>query len=134
MPAPLAAPKMRTSVPSTSMTDAGDLHAGIGGEDGPGEGFGWAGVWPSEAATDGMAARTLAAGKGTPIMPVDDGKTSSKMQLKVSAAATQVWRQASMPASPVAQLALPALTRTTETLPPVAWRWVLPTVTGAATT
>ncbi len=42
--------------------------------------------------------------------------------------------QASIPASPVAQFALPALTRTTATRPPVVERWRRPTRTGAATT
>ena len=56
------------------------------------------------------------------MIPVEEGKTSSKMQWNSSAAATQVWRQASMPASPVMQLALPELTRIAETRPPVAAR------------
>jgi hypothetical protein len=77
---------------------------------------------------------TLSPGKGTPMIPVEEGKTSSKMQWKVSAVATQVWMQASIPAWPVAQLALPAFTSRAPTRPPVARRWRWPTVTGAATT
>ena len=81
-----------------------------------------------------MAASIFSTGSGTPMMPVEDGKTSSKRQRKVSAAVRQVSRHARMPASPVAQLAFPALTRTMETRPPVAAMCRLPTVTGAATT
>ena len=68
------------------------------------------------------------------MMPVEEGKTSSKTQPNCSARAMQVWRAAPTPGSPVAQLALPALTRTAVTRPPVAARWRRPTITGAATT
>ncbi len=77
---------------------------------------------------------SLSAGRGTPMMPVDEGKTSSKTQPKCSAVAVQERRQASMPGSPVAQLALPELMRTAVTRPPLAARWLRPTMTGAATT
>ncbi len=66
--------------------------------------------------------------------PVDEGKTSSGLQPKVSAAAAQVARAASRPAWPAAQLALPALMATTRTLPPVALRCCLSTMSGAAIT
>jgi hypothetical protein len=56
------------------------------------------------------------------MMPVEDGKISSKTQPKASATAMQERRQASMPGSPVAQLALPALTSTAETRPLLAVR------------
>ena len=91
-------------------------------------------VLPIEAFNSGIAATTFSAGKGTPMIPVDEGKTSSKMQPKLSAAATQVVTQPSMPGSPLAQLALPELTSTAATRPPVAARCRRPTVTGAATT
>ena len=68
------------------------------------------------------------------MIPVEEGKTSSKMQPKLSAAATQVATQPSMPGAPLAQLALPELTSTAATRPPVAARCRRPTVTGAATT
>ena len=55
-------------------------------------------------------------------------------QPKVSAAALQVARAASRPAWPAAQLALPALMATTRTLPPVARRCSLSTISGAAVT
>ena len=91
-------------------------------------------VLPIDAFNSRIAATTLSAGKGTPMIPVEEGKTSSKMQPKLSAAATQVATQPSMPGPPVAQLALPELTSTAATRPPVDARWRRPTVTGAATT
>ena len=66
--------------------------------------------------------------------PVEEGKTSSGLQPKISAAASQVARAASMPAWPTAQLALPALMATTRTLPPVARRCSASTRSGAALT
>jgi hypothetical protein len=60
--------------------------------------------------------------------------TSSKTQPKRLATAMQDWRAASRPGAPVAALALPALTRTAVTRPPVEARWRRPMVTGAATT
>src|ERR1017187_9275527 len=92
------------------------------------------GVLPTEAFSAGIAATTFSAGNGTPMMPVDEGMTSSKMQPKLSAAATQVAMQPSTPAGPVAQLALPEFTSTAPTRPPVESKWRCPTVTGAATT
>ena len=77
---------------------------------------------------------SFSVGNGTPMMPVEDGKTSSKTQPNWSPTAMQLLRQASRPACPVAQLALPALTMSAETLPPVAARCLRPMVTGAATT
>ena len=91
-------------------------------------------VLPIESLSSGIAATTFPAGKGTPMIPVEEGKTSSKMQPKLSAAATQVATQPSMPGAPLAQLALPELTSTAATRPPVAARCRRPTVTGAATT
>jgi hypothetical protein len=67
------------------------------------------------------------------MMPVELGMISSKTQPMASARATQERWQASMPGAPVAQLALPALTRTARTWLPVAARWERPTVMGAAT-
>ena len=93
-----------------------------------------AGVSPSAAFSAGNAAITFSAGNGTPIIPVEEGKTSSKMQSKLSAAAAQVCTHASIPGCPVAQFAFPAFTSTAPTRPPVAARCRRPTVTGAATT
>ncbi len=88
---------------------------------------------PRAAWIAGMAATTFSVGKGTPMMPVEEGKTSAGAQAKVAAAAAQVVSQAAMPAAPVAQLALPALTRTVRIRPPPVVRCLRPTVTGAAT-
>ncbi len=67
------------------------------------------------------------------MMPVELGKTSSKTQPSASPAARQESWQASSPAGPVAQLALPEFTSTARTLLPVAARCCLPMVSGAAT-
>ena len=91
-------------------------------------------VAPTTAFSPGSAATIFSPGSGTPMMPVEDGNTSSKIQPNVSAAARQVSRQTRTPGSPVAQLALPAFTSTAPTRPPVASRCRRPTITGAATT
>ena len=115
---------MRICLPCAVDVDdrAGDLHLGVGGHDGAGEELGVLGGGAERACTAGMAATTFSAGKGTPMMPVEEGKTSLALHWKVSAAAVQVAMQASMPAAPVAQLAFPALTSTVATRPPVAAR------------
>src|ERR1700679_1253647 len=89
---------------------------------------------PSAAFATGTAATSFSTGNGTPIIPVDDGKISSNTHPIASATATQLLWQASMPGSPVAQLAFPAFTTTAETLPPVAAKCLRPTIIGAATT
>ena len=92
----------------------------------------WSNSVPSDAASAGSTAMSFSAGSGTPMMPVEEGKTSSGGQSKISAAASQVARAASRPAWPAAQLALPALMAATRTLPPVARRCSLSTISGAA--
>jgi len=77
---------------------------------------------------------SLSAGSGTPMMPVDEGKTSSGLQLKVLAAAWQVAMAAARPSSPAAQLALPALMAATRMRPAVAARCCLSMISGAAMT
>src|SRR6202044_3134221 len=89
---------------------------------------------PSAAFAMGTAATSFSTGSGTPIIPVDEGKISSNTHPNASATATQLLWQASIPGSPVAQLALPAFTITALTLPPVAARCLPPPVMGAATT
>src|SRR5208283_974220 len=144
IPAPLAAPQIRTTVPlpasCAGSTDATGTTARavlmrvsvvIMAST---KASACCSELPIEALNSGIAATTLSAGNGTPMIPVEEGKTSSKMQPKLSAAATQVATQPSMPGSPLAQLALPELTSTAATRPPVAARWRRPTVTGAATT
>ena len=54
---------------------------------------------PQALPQPGIAATTFPSGNGTPMIPVEEGKTSSKMQPKVSAAATHVFTHASIPAS-----------------------------------
>ncbi len=77
---------------------------------------------------------SFSAGRGTPMIPVEEGKTSSGLQPKICAAAAQVARAAAKPGSPAAQLALPALMAATRTRLPVARRWALSTMSGAAVT
>src|SRR5271165_203987 len=72
-------------------------------------------------------------GKGTPMIPVDDGKISADLPPSRCAAWLQVSRQARRPGCPVAQLALPELTRTARTRPLLFARAARPTSTGAAT-
>ena len=68
------------------------------------------------------------------MMPVDEGKTSSAWHPNVFAAPAQVARAALMPASPAAQFALPALIATTRTRPPLALKFSLSIMSGAAMT
>src|SRR5271169_5419213 len=85
-------------------------------------------------ARPGSTVTIFSAGSGTPMMPVEEGKTCSGGQAKICAQAAQVARAASRPAWPAAQLALPALMAATRTLPPVARRCSLSTINGAAVT
>ena len=134
MPAPLQAPKSRTGCPSTSMTARATFILVSVVMMAVAKSSACAGVLPTEAFNAGNAPTSFSMGSGTPMMPVEEGKTSSKRQPKVSPAARQLSMQAFTPASPVAQLALPALTSTAETRPPVVSRCRRPTMTGAATT
>jgi hypothetical protein len=84
------------------------------------------------APSAGNAARTLSTGSGTPMMPVDEGKTACGAQPKTSAAAAQHCSATAMPALPVAQLALPALMSTVWTRSAFAARWRRSTMSGAA--
>src|SRR6266481_6051319 len=59
----------------------------------------------------------FAVGKGTPMMPVDEGKTCVGGIPSSRAVAAHVVLQARIPGCPVAQLALPELTRTARTRP-----------------
>src|ERR1039457_6370049 len=140
IPAPLAQPQMRTSVwtgdsgPPTAIVVWAILTRVSVVIMACANASACSGVLPTEAFSAGIAQPPLSGEKGTPMMPVDDGMTSSKMQPKLSAAATQVAMQPSTPAGPVAQLALPEFTSTAPTRPPVESKWRWPTVTGAATT
>ena len=113
--------------------EGGFFHR-VGGDDGFGDLLKMVRLRTDDAASAGSAAISFSAGSGTPMTPVEEGKTSSGLQPKVSAAALQVARAASMPAWPAAQLALPALMATTRTLPPVARRCSASMSSGAALT
>ena len=134
MPEPLHSPAMRTSLSSDLEPRKRGLLHHIGGEDGLRHLLKRSDSAPSGAASAGIAAISFSAGRGTPIMPVDEGKTSSALQWKTSAAALHVACAALRPACPAAQLALPAFTATTRTLPPVALKCSLSTISGAAVT
>ena len=56
-------------------------------------------------------------GSGTPMMPVDEGKISLARNWSARAASLQTRWQAVFPAGPVAQLALPELTKTARMRP-----------------
>jgi len=68
------------------------------------------------------------------MMPVEDGKTCWGEQSKSSATASHVAWAAARPGEPAAQLAFPALMATARTWPPVARRFSLSTMRGAAVT
>ncbi len=89
---------------------------------------------PTLAASSGNAAISFSAGSGTPMIPVEDGNTSSARQTNVRATAAQVSRAARRPASPAAQLAFPALMAATRTRPPVELKCSLSMINGAAIT
>src|SRR5438552_12466934 len=74
------------------------------------------------------------AGRGTPMIPVEEGNTSEARTLSRRAAWAHRDLQSRMPAFPVAQLAFPELTRTARTRPRVLANAARPTSTGAATT
>src|SRR5260370_40295539 len=82
----------------------------------------------------GRRARILSACRGTPIIPVEDGKTCRPGTPKASPTAAQICRQAIWPAFPVAQLALPELTSRARMRPRDRARWSRPTWIGAAAT
>ncbi len=93
-----------------------------------------AGVLSSLATAAGRAAMSLSTGRGTPMMPVEDGKISCGSQPRRKAKVSQLVRALWRPSGPVAQLALPAFTITARMLPPVLCMCSRPTMTGAATT
>src|ERR1700679_522321 len=132
MPAPLARPAIRTGRPlisivawavlgrvSVVMMAAATLAK-------------WSVVPPTASRRAGKAARTFSTGSGTPMMPVEEGKTACGLQPKTLAAAAQHCSAAAMPVSPVAQLAFPELMSTVWTRPALAVRWRRSTMSGAA--
>src|SRR5215472_7984867 len=75
----------------------------------------------------------FSAGKGTPMIPVEDGNTSAALTLSGLAIAAQTARQARTPAGPVAQFAFPEFTITARSRPPALLKAARPTIRGAAT-
>src|ERR1700675_4658665 len=73
----------------------------------------------------------LSTGKGTPIIPVEDGKTSAAATPSNLLTSRQTRWQAFRPALAVAQLALPEFTITARTRPWLAAKDARPTLSGA---
>jgi len=73
-------------------------------------------------------------GSGTPMIPVEEGKTWAGWIFSSRASSMQTLFAASSPCFPVAQLALPEFTINAWTWPREARRLLRPTVSGAATT
>jgi len=73
--------------------------------------------WLTAPSSASRLPRIRPVGRGAPIGPVLAISTCSVGQPSIFARATQHWRASAMPCSPVAQLALRALTRTARTLP-----------------
>src|SRR5258708_31571797 len=82
----------------------------------------------------GSARRIFSSGSGTPITPVEQTNNSCGVQPSRFAASATVRNAAAWPASPVAQLALPAFTTTARIRPFDARQCSLEIKTGAATT
>src|SRR5271157_875380 len=80
------------------------------------------------------ARRIFSSGKGTPITPVEQTRTSCGWQTRRRAVSSTVFSEAARPAGPVAQLALPALTITARMRPLDACKFSFETTTGGATT
>src|SRR5207245_11775147 len=87
----------------------------------------------SWAATNvGSAARILETGIGTPIMPVEDGNTSSALNPSRADAFRQTCKISFLLALQVAQLACPELTIKARTCDAVARQCLAPISSGAA--
>ncbi len=76
----------------------------------------------------------LTDGRGTPIIPVDEGNTSQGLTPNRRAVSRQTALQARVPSGPVAQFALPEFTITARTWPLLLVSEARPTSTGAAAT
>jgi hypothetical protein len=115
MPAPLAMPATRTVTPATSKLAAAILDRVSVVMMAPAIFSRSAAEDPNPARNAGSAAVTFSTGNSTPMMPVDEGNTSCGAHPKTLPAMEQLCSAAAMPASPVAQLALPALMSATRT-------------------
>src|SRR5258708_8725744 len=85
-------------------------------------------------AITGSARRIFSSGSGTPMTPLEQTNNSRGLQPSRFAASATVRTAAAWPASPVAQLALPAFTTTARIRPFDARKCSLEISTGAATT
>src|SRR5437016_548884 len=92
------------------------------------------GVASLAATSAGNREIMLSTGKGTPIMPVEEGNTWDADTLSKSPSARQTCWLALMPGFPVAQFALPEFTIKARTRPRLAANEARPTTRGAATT
>src|SRR5580658_5449195 len=85
-----------------------------------------------EFAKFGSARRIFSSCRGTPMTPVEQTTSSSGEQLNSRAAAAAVARDASKPASPVAQFAFPEFTTSARMRPRLRRRFARESTTGAA--
>src|SRR5258706_2590367 len=92
----------------------------------------WFGV--RDEINSGNFALIFSTGKGTPMIPVEDGKISEAPTPSSFPASRQICSHARRPWGPVAQFAFPEFTTTARTLPPVAAKEARLTSSGAATT
>ena len=83
-------------------------------------------------ARSGMAGMIRSMGRGKPIRPVEQTRTSSGEQPSASAVRVHINSASAMPAAPVAALALPLFSTTAAARPPVAARCSRVTRTGGA--
>src|SRR5450432_748239 len=134
MPEPLATPRRVTGLPATvNWAEAVLGRVSV-------VGVALAKAWAEASEELRFTARSeslamiFSVGRGTPMMPVEEGKTSLSRNWNMQAVSLQTRSQAVFPAGPVAQLALPELMRTTRILPLDPLRWARPTSTGAAAT
>src|SRR6185312_9032873 len=133
MPEPLATPRMDTSfLPTLNFAEAIFLRVSVvrmASENSRN----FCSVACRDANNAGRFATLFSLGSGTPIIPVDDGTTCRTATPRIFAVSWQTWQHAFIPASPVAQFAFPAFTRTARTRPRDAASVLRPTSTGAAT-
>src|SRR5215469_3784021 len=85
-------------------------------------------------ASKGKADKIFSVGRGTPMIPVEEGKTCSGLVPSSRAASRQTSRHAFRPGKPVAQFAFPEFTTTARIESRLARNAARPTWTGAATT
>src|SRR5512141_1475121 len=75
-----------------------------------------------ERASAGTAVQIVSTGRGTPMIPVEDGNTKSAAASSCVPSSAQIARASARPRGPVAQLAFPLLTNTARMRPAVFFR------------